>query len=71
MARQRNGEGVPRMITCEISGAQFEYMGYGRPPKYHPDVAKDVARKRRMAAYVAKQATKGKSVRHKAAYAIS
>jgi hypothetical protein len=58
---------APRILICEVSGREFEYRGFGRPPKFHPDVAKDRAKARRAAAYEAKQAAKGKSVRKRAA----
>jgi hypothetical protein len=58
---------APRILICEVSGREFEYLGFGRPPRFHPDVAKDRAKQRRAAAYEAKQAAKGKSVRKRAA----
>lgn len=57
----------PRILTCEESGREFEYRGFGRPPKFHPDVAKERAKRRRAATYEAKQAAKGKAVRKRAA----
>lgn len=29
-----------RMLKCEEMGKLFAYKGYGRPPKFCPDVAK-------------------------------
>lgn len=43
----------PRIIVCARSGKSFKYLGYGRPPKYHPDEQKAVA-KERSARYYAK-----------------
>lgn len=63
----RNKSDQPRILTCAESGRIFEYRGFGRPPKFHPDIAKDRAKRRRAAAYEAKQAAKGKTVRHRAA----
>lgn len=28
-----------RTLTCIRTGKEFIYLGHGRPPKYHPDVA--------------------------------
>ena len=36
-----------RLVNCAETGAQLEYRGYGRPPKYLPEVA---ARRRKDAA---------------------
>lgn len=63
----RNKSDQPRILTCEETGREFPYLGFGRPPRFHPDVAKERARKRRAAAYEAKQAAKGKIVRKRAA----
>lgn len=53
----------PRILTCAKTGKTFEYMGVGRPPKYHPDVVKEVrksqrgnAQKRKREANAAKRA---------------
>ena len=66
MAR-KNSASAPRILICEQTGREFEYLGYGRPPKFHPDVAKERAKKRRQDAYEAKQRAKGKTVRRRAA----
>lgn len=47
---------VPAILTCAETGRTFQYRGYGRPPKYHPDVAKDVQKRQRKAAAAAKRA---------------
>lgn len=39
-----------RIITCARSGRTFEYIGYGRPPKYHPDVKAEVLKEQRATA---------------------
>jgi hypothetical protein len=57
----------PRLLICEASGREFPYLGYGRPPKFHPDVAKERARARRQKAYDERQRAKGKTVKRKAA----
>ncbi|KWT72382.1 hypothetical protein APY04_0176 [Hyphomicrobium sulfonivorans] len=50
-----------------MSGRQFEYLGYGRPPKVHPEIRKERERQRRQAAYARKQSAKGKAVNRRAA----
>ena len=42
---------APRAYTCAITGLDIPYAGRGRPPKYHPDAMKDVAKKRNAEAY--------------------
>lgn len=54
---------VPAMLICERTGVEFEYRGFGRPPKYSPEARKDIERERRQNAYAAKQAKKGKTVK--------
>ena len=54
---------VPAMLICERTGVEFEYRGFGRPPKYCPAARKEVERQRRQKAYEAKQAKKGKTVK--------
>lgn len=54
---------APLMLVCERSGQEFAYRGHGRPPKYHPEVKKQMERERRAAAYRAKQEAKGKTVK--------
>lgn len=63
----RNKPDTPRILICEATGREFEYRGYGRPPKFHPDIAKERAKQRRQVAYDKRQAAKGKSVRRRAA----
>jgi hypothetical protein len=60
---KRNRPSGPRKLICERTGTEFDWCGYGRPPKYCPAARKEVDRERRAAAYVAKQAAKGKTVR--------
>lgn len=50
----------PRIIVCARSGKSFEYLGYGRPPKYHPDEQKAVAKERSKAYYAKVKAGKPK-----------
>jgi len=57
----------PRILICELTGREFEYLGYGRPPKFHPDVRRERDRQRRQAAYDRKQTAKGKTVKRRAA----
>lgn len=54
---------APAILVCQHSGREFEYRGHGRPPKYHPEVKKELDRQRRAEAYRAKQAAKGKTVK--------
>lgn len=54
---------VPAVLVCERTGVEFEYRGFGRPPKYSPAARKEIERERRSAAYAAKQAKKGKTVK--------
>lgn len=58
---------VPEILVCERSGREFPYRGHGRPPKYHPEIKKEMDRERRAAAYAAKQAAKGKTVKSRLA----
>jgi hypothetical protein len=58
---------VPAMLICERTGVEFEYRGFGRPPKYCPAARKEIERERRATAYAAKQAKKGKTVKARAA----
>lgn len=51
------------ILKCERTGREFPYIGHGRPPKYHPDIKKEIERERRAAAYAKRQAAKGKTVR--------
>lgn len=57
----------PRILICEETGREFTYLGYGRPPKFHPDVRADREKARRQRAYDAKQKSKGKTVKRRAA----
>lgn len=58
---------TPGMLVCERSGVQFEYRGFGRPPKYCAAVKKEIDRERRARAYDARQASKGKTVKRRLA----
>lgn len=48
----------PRVIICARSGKPFEYLGFGRPPMYHPDEQKAVAKDRNRANYLKRKADK-------------
>ena len=54
-----------RTIVCAISGKKFEYLGFGRPPLFHPDVRKQRDADMRKARYRAKR--EGKAPSRKAA----
>lgn len=58
---------IPDILICERSGREFPYRGFGRPPRFHPDVKKEIDREKRAAAYAKRQAAKGKTVRARAA----
>lgn len=50
MAKKPKTEKPTRMLTCIVSGKQFPYKGYGRPPLYCPEIkAKIVAEQRKAA----------------------
>jgi hypothetical protein len=51
-------EAVPMAgtITCARTGLVFEYRGYGRPPRYHPDARKAVQAERNRQSYNRKKA---------------
>lgn len=49
-------EKQPRILTCQKTGKQFEYVGYGRPPKYCPEIAAEVRKEQRKAAQKNKRA---------------
>lgn len=35
----REGKPIgPRIVTCALTGREFQYTGRGRPSRYHPDV---------------------------------
>lgn len=38
MAASKKTKGKPRTVYCVVTGKPIEYCGFGRPPKYHPDV---------------------------------
>lgn len=40
-----------KVLLCEITGKEISYSGKGRPPKYHPDAMKEVAKRRNAEAY--------------------
>lgn len=46
----------PRVIVCAASGRPFEYVGKGRPPLYHPEVAASVKKEATTARRKAKAA---------------
>lgn len=50
-------ERAPRILTCAKTGKTWEYRGFGRPPKYHPDVAAEVRAEQRRGRAKAKRAT--------------
>jgi hypothetical protein len=58
---------TPSVLICEKTGREFPYRGFGRPPRFHPDVKKEMDRERRAAAYEKRQAAKGKTVTRRAA----
>lgn len=62
-----NVEKAPRQYFCVESGAPLSYKGYGRPPKYSPEVKKARGKATRAERYVAKQAALGKTVRARGA----
>lgn len=66
MAKKAKSDG-PRMLICEETGVSFEYRGYGRPPKFSPDVRESREKARRQRAYDKRQAKKGKTVTRRAA----
>lgn len=49
----------PKLITCELTGKVFEYIGHGRPPKYSPEGRKIAAAKRRRTVYKNKREASG------------
>lgn len=51
MARKRYD--APKIITCAFSGKPIEYWGIGRPPRFHPTVAKEAKASARKAKSVA------------------
>lgn len=51
----------PGKLVCAITGETFDYVGFGRPPKYSPAGAKIAAKQARQRAYAAKRAASGKS----------
>lgn len=46
-------EAKTRTLICEFSGKTFEYQGFGRPPKYHPDHKAEATAAKRKAKIVA------------------
>lgn len=48
-------EKAPRILTCQKTGKTFEYVGYGRPPKYCPEIAAEVRKEQRRNAQKAKR----------------
>lgn len=38
-------------IVCPLTGLEVPYSGRGRPPKYHPDAKKQLAKQRNADAY--------------------
>jgi hypothetical protein len=49
---------TPRLIICPISGRELPYSGFGRPPKYAPEVAKERRNKNARDKRAAKNAAK-------------
>lgn len=47
-----------RMLKCADTGKLFPYKGYGRPPKFHPDVAKARQTEQRKRAQIKAKAAK-------------
>ncbi len=58
---------APVTLKCAETGRTFEYRGYGRPPKYHPDVVADVQKRKRKAARDAKRPARKNSAQLEAA----
>lgn len=41
------------MCVCAVTGREFKYLGYGRPPKYHPEEKAKIVKAQRKAARIA------------------
>jgi hypothetical protein len=45
MAKKRPS--ISGILVCSITGEEFEYRGYGRPPKYSPAARDEIVRQQR------------------------